>query len=99
MFIEETRSEEQQLEMEKIYEDLRQTNKFKVDLDKCIGCGLCERQCPLNVIEVNGHPKWIKEKCTLCLGCVHRCPVNAISFNNQTEGHGQFINKNVSLDE
>ena len=99
LFIKETRSEEEQLKMEKIYDDLRQTDKFKVNLDKCIGCGLCARQCPLNVIKINNHPEWVKDKCTLCLGCVHRCPVNAISFNNQTDGHGQFVNKNVILDD
>jgi len=100
IFIQEIRNEEEQLEAENTYEELRQTKLFKVDLEKCIGCSSCAKQCPLSVIEMEQkHPKWVKQKCTLCLGCVHRCPVNAISFNNQTIGHGQYKNKNVNLDD
>ena len=71
------------------------TNKFSVS-DSCIGCGVCERQCPVQAIKVkDGKPEWIKKKCTLCLGCVHRCPKNAITYTEKTKGHGQYYNPNV----
>ena len=58
------------------YDGIRKTKYFSVSKDKCIGCGLCERQCPTEAIKMqDGHPVWIKDTCTLCLGCFHRCPV------------------------
>ncbi|MEL7656539.1 MAG: EFR1 family ferrodoxin, partial [Bacillota bacterium] len=52
------------------------TSKFYAD-DKCTGCGICEKVCPVHTIKVNGKPTWGKE-CTQCLGCINRCPVHAI---------------------
>lgn len=75
------------------YERARDTKLFSVS-DKCVGCGLCARQCPLHRIQLkDGHPVWDGEKCTLCLGCLHRCPVNAIRYTHDTVGHGQYINQ------
>lgn len=75
-----------------VYDHVRKTKKFSVSPD-CIGCGLCERQCPDRVIRLqDGKPVWTKERCSLCLGCVNRCPKNAISFGGKTEGKGQYQN-------
>lgn len=53
---------------------------MKVDLRKCVHCGLCVRDCPFgNIKTVNG--KFVFGKnCALCMRCVMHCPKEAISI-------------------
>ena len=86
----------QEAELAASYEECRKTQLFKVNAT-CVGCGVCESQCPVRAIEVrNKKPVWVKEKCLLCLGCVHKCPMNAISYTEDTIGHGQYTNPHIS---
>lgn len=73
--------------------------RFRVNKD-CIGCGICEKVCPCNNIELkNGKPVF-NSKCAHCLACFHWCPKEAISMINLfIRKRRKHKNPNVTLKE
>lgn len=66
--------------------EVTKTDVFSVT-DVCIGCGLCERNCPAGAIELrDGKPVWAKEHCAMCAACINNCPVEAIEFADKSQG-------------
>lgn len=75
-----------------IYHACCSTKPFYVT-DKCVGCGLCARNCPDDAIEmVEGKPRWIKKRCEKCGACINRCPVRAIEHGKGTVKRGRYVN-------
>ncbi len=73
------------------YNKARKTKHLTVNKD-CIGCGLCQQQCPTKAIKMqNGKPVWILPQCTMCFGCLHKCPTFAINYDDKTQNHGQYV--------
>lgn len=55
--------------------------RIKVDKQKCISCGKCERICPMNVeVPCNSRKKKNATECILCMKCVEKCPQNALKL-------------------
>ncbi|MBQ5347891.1 MAG: 4Fe-4S binding protein, partial [Ruminococcus sp.] len=61
---------------------------YKIDKDKCIGCGMCARKCPVSTIKVTdyiapGKKKPAYEidssKCVKCGACLDTCKFGAVS--------------------
>ena len=60
------------------------------DPEKCISCGLCERDCPakaIELVEVSGKrmPKFYLDRCIFCYQCTESCPRDAIKLSTTFE--------------
>lgn len=56
------------------------TQNPKIDREKCVGCGKCERLCPMNNIRIENGKAVAGSKCTMCYRCLSECPERAITL-------------------
>ncbi len=58
--------------------------------ERCIGCGKCEKLCPMNNIKIeDGKPVWGKA-CTHCMACICYCPTKAVEYGKKSVGKPRY---------
>jgi len=54
-----------------------------IDVKKCIGCGLCSRDCPSRILGIrNGKAELSSQQCIKCGHCVAICPKEAVRISD-----------------
>lgn len=74
---------------------------YKVDMNKCIKCNKCIKNCPHNnIFEKNGKIKF-HHHCDMCMRCSFFCPTNAINigFLEGWKVNGEYKYKKIENDE
>jgi NAD-dependent dihydropyrimidine dehydrogenase PreA subunit len=63
---------------------LRQVVTLELDVDKCVGCGMCTLVCPHSVFEMGDSKAAVvdQDACMECGACSRNCPVEAISVRS-----------------
>jgi flavodoxin/ferredoxin len=51
---------------------------LRIDLERCIQCGLCQENCPVQGIDIEAEPRRIQDPCVYCTYCITVCPTCAI---------------------
>lgn len=65
---------------------MKNKHTIQIDSENCIGCGLCQKDCPANNIALeNKKAKAITQACIMCGHCVAVCPKAAVSMTGFDE--------------
>ena len=96
--------------IESKYNKLTNSNLNKDDLwplmdvsfhfdEKCDGCGVCSRICPVNNIKMVGNaPAW-QHHCERCLACLQWCRREAIQFEKISLGKKRYHHPDVEISD
>jgi NAD-dependent dihydropyrimidine dehydrogenase PreA subunit len=62
---------------------LKDVTTLVLDIEKCVGCGMCAEVCPHGVFVISKGKARIAERdlCMECGACALNCPANALAVN------------------
>ena len=80
--------------------NIHKSDKAFFVTDKCNGCGICARICPIDNIILNEkkQPFW-QHHCEQCHACLHWCPQRAIEFSAKTSAKNRYTHPQVKVSE
>ena len=60
---------------------------LRIDIEACIGCGICEETCTFGAIRMEEGHAVVGDTCTLCGNCVDACEVGALSIEREERAY------------
>ena len=66
--------------------------------EKCVGCGMCAKLCPMGNIQIEGGHPVFSQNCISCGACIQNCPQNAIHHNHE-KSSARYRNPHVEVKE
>lgn len=87
--------------MEKLHLMVNDGSQLKILVNKCTGCGICKKVCPIdNIVIGSGIAVRRNAKCEYCLACAHACPQKAITIKRGEKNmNARYRNENITLEE
>jgi nitroreductase/NAD-dependent dihydropyrimidine dehydrogenase PreA subunit len=68
--------------MKNNYQVMKNNYQVIIDREKCVGCGLCCKDCPHHVLALrDGKAALLSDTCLLCGHCIAICPQSAVTIS------------------
>jgi len=67
--------------------------------EKCIGCSICYKVCPVKNIEMENNRPIFKNNCEQCMACIQYCPNKSINYKNKTQKRRRYTNPDININE
>ncbi|MDO4920382.1 MAG: EFR1 family ferrodoxin [Phascolarctobacterium sp.] len=68
--------------------------------NRCVGCGLCARLCPVGNIKMEKQRPVFADKCAYCFACRHWCPKHAIQMGGlKAKADISYTNPNIKAED
>lgn len=68
------------------------SENIKINAELCVGCGECEKECPVHIIKVSDGKAHAEDSCIKCGHCYAVCPQNAIEWEDGEKASTPFSN-------
>lgn len=67
--------------------------------EKCNGCGICVKVCPVQNIQLeSAKPVW-QHQCEQCLACIQWCPQQSIQYGKKTPAYERYHHPEIKLND
>jgi len=87
------------LSPKEVVKDTKQWDRdFSAD-EKCKGCSICYKVCPVQNIQMKNNKPEFQHNCQRCMACIQYCPENAIRVKGKSLDKTKYVHPEISIKE
>ena len=83
-------------------EVVKDTRKWDIEFstdEKCNGCSICYKVCPVQNIKMKNNKPEFQHNCQRCMACIQYCPNNAIRFKDRSLDKTKYFHPEIPVKE